>query len=209
MVSVQSSIRDKVKCGKFPAPKGNEAFTAYAIAAGRGLIPEMESAARQTLDLPMTFQALGKKLRLFEGWALRNLVSFRKRCKDCLITCLGSFLEAKPPGPSNIWTNCPEATSRAPRDFRREPVPVLPPWLNDLLSRNQKDLKLQTFSRSLDIHSRIRREYFAALQSHGNCYTCSGVHTRNGSTFFAELENKLAQAYNKVLNSLYLTSTTN
>ena len=108
MASVQSSIRAEVKRGEFPAPKGAEAFPAYAIASSKGLIPEMENAARQTLDHPMTFEVLGEGLRLFEGWALRDLASFRKRCRDSLITCLDSFLEVQPPGPSSIWVGCPE-----------------------------------------------------------------------------------------------------
>ena len=76
MAAVQSSIRDKVSQGEFPAPTGTEAYSAYAIASGRGLILEMESAARQTLDHPMTFKILGEGLQLFEGWALQDLANF-------------------------------------------------------------------------------------------------------------------------------------
>jgi hypothetical protein len=79
MASVQSAIRLQVKWGEFPAPKGAEAFAAYAIASAKMLIPEMENAARSTLDYSMTFENLGEGLRLFEGSALRDLVSFRKR----------------------------------------------------------------------------------------------------------------------------------
>ena len=148
--------------GTFPAPKGAEAFPAYAIASSKGLIPEMENAARQTLDHPMTFEILGEGLRLFEGWALRDLANFRKRCRDNLITCLDSFLEVQPPGPSSIWVGCPEVMpTRTLRENR-----VLPKWLNQLLSQNQNNLKLQKFTRPLDIHSRIRQEYFMALQNH-------------------------------------------
>jgi len=78
MASVMSSIRAKVKLGEYPAPKGAEAFLAYAIASGKGLIPEMENAARQTLGHPLSFEIIGEGLRLLEGWALRDLVSFRK-----------------------------------------------------------------------------------------------------------------------------------
>jgi hypothetical protein len=35
MVSVQSLIRAKIKLGEFPAPKGAEAFHAYAIASAK------------------------------------------------------------------------------------------------------------------------------------------------------------------------------
>jgi hypothetical protein len=53
-------------------PVGPQAFHAYAIVSNHRLIPEMENAARLTLDFPMTFEYLGEQLELFEGWgALR------------------------------------------------------------------------------------------------------------------------------------------
>jgi hypothetical protein len=99
MASVQSSIRAKVERGEFPEPKGAETFLAYVIAGGNGLIPEMEIAARQTLDHPMSFEVLGEGLQLFGGSALRELANFRKRCRDNLIVC------------SRLVPQCP--TSRA------------------------------------------------------------------------------------------------
>ena len=203
MVSVQSSIRSKVNCGEFPEPKGTEAFRAYAIASGKGLIPEIEYAARQTLDHPMTFEILGEELRLFEGWALRDLASFRKRCKDSFIACLESFLEVQPPGPSSIWVGCPKVMPSGPSGEW-----ILPRWLKQLLSRNQKEMKLQKFTRPLDIQSRIREEYFTAIQNHVNCSFCMGVHTAKGSTFCGELENQLAQARDKVKIFFFFSSTT-
>jgi hypothetical protein len=110
MASVQFTIRGKVNCGEFPAPKGADAFAAYAIASSKGLIPEMENAARRTLDHPMAFEILGEGLRLFEGWALRDLAGFRRRCRDNLIVCLDSFLKVKPSGPSSIWVGCPDVS---------------------------------------------------------------------------------------------------
>jgi hypothetical protein len=82
MASVRSSIRAKVRLGEFPSPKGAEAFTAYAIASAKQLIPEMENAALLTLDHPMTFEVLGEGIRRFEGSALRDLASFRKLNRD-------------------------------------------------------------------------------------------------------------------------------
>jgi hypothetical protein len=204
IASVQSSIRAKVKCGEFPAPSGAEAFSAYAIASGKGLIPEMENAARQTLDQPMTFEFLGERLRLFEGWELRDLSSFRKRCRDNLVMHLGAFLEVEPPWPSSIWIGCPEVMLRRPETYR---IRVLPTWLKELLSRIQSDLKAQKFTRPLDIHSRIREEYLTALQGHMHCNFCSGVHLRNGSTFCVELENRLVQARDKVTHTICFSST--
>jgi hypothetical protein len=78
MAPVQLSIRAEVSRGAFPEPTGVEAFTAYAIASAKQLIPETENAARQTLSQPMSFEDIGEGLRLFEGWALRDLVNFRK-----------------------------------------------------------------------------------------------------------------------------------
>ena len=191
MDSVQSFIRAEVSRGEFPAPKGVEAFFAYAIAGAKGLIPEMENAARQTLDYPMTFDSLGEGLRLFEGWALRDLASFRKQCRDIFMTSLDSFIELQ--GPSSIWVGCPEVMPRAYSTPR-----CLPTWLNLIPSQNLKNLKLQKFTHPLDIHSRIRGEYLKALQGHANCSFCLGVHIREGSKFCTELENKLAHARDKV-----------
>jgi hypothetical protein len=183
MASVQSTIRAEVKRGEFPVPKGAEVFPAYAIASAKGLIPEMENAARWTLNHPMTLETLGEGLRLFEGWALRDLAGFRKRCRDSFIVCLDSFLETQTPNRAR------------------------PKWLNQFLTRTQNDLRLQKFTRPLDIPSRIRREYVAALQNHGACEFCLVVYTKDSSTFCSGLENKLAQARNKVPHSLYFSST--
>jgi hypothetical protein len=176
MDSVQSFIRAKVKLGEFPAPKGAEAFSAYAIASGKKLIPEMESAARQTLDLPMTFETL----QLLE------------KNSDHSNGLLDSFLSGKPSGPSKIWIGC--QNSRVTSSGQ-----TLPRWLTQLLSSTQDNMKLQKFTHPFDIHLKIREEYTTALQNHGNCYFCFGVHIRNGSTFCAKLEKKLAEARHKVV----------
>ncbi|KAF8472370.1 hypothetical protein DFH94DRAFT_766451 [Russula ochroleuca] len=152
----------------------------------------------------MTFEVIGEGLQLFEGCTLRDLASFRKHVGDNLVTCLDSFLEVEPPGPSSVWVGCPEIM---PINIRGPRIRALPKWLSQLLSRIQNDLKLQNFTLPLDIHSRIRQEYFMALQNHANCIFCLGVHMRNGSTFCAELEDKLAQARDKVIDLLYFSRT--
>jgi hypothetical protein len=209
LASVQSSIRAKVKLGEFPAPKGAEAFPAYAIASAKGLIPEMEHAARLTLDSPMSFDILGEGLRLFEGCALRDLVGYRSRCRDSLIAFLDSFLDTHPSGSSSIWFGCPEVLLTTPpgQPYFRQ-THALPRWLYELLWGIQSELEI-TFTHPLDIHSRIRQEYFTAFQNHATCYFCSGVNRTSGIAYCAELENKLAQAINKVSHSLYYSSTTN
>ena len=231
MVSVQSSIRAKVNRGEFPAPKGAEAFPAYAIASCRGLIPEMENAARKTLDFPLTFEFLGEGLRLFEGSALRDLARFRKRCRDSLVACLDSFLEVQIPGPFDFWVGCPEVMPNrslwgppettwpgdpqpwsggtpGPTTPGDAPKPTFPSWLCKLLSQNKKDLKFRAFTHPLDIPSKIGREYLTALKAHASCKFCSGTHIENGITYCAELENKLTQARDKVSHSLNFSNTT-
>ena len=224
MISVQSFIRAEVRHEASLAPKGAEAFSAYAIAAAEGLIPEMEDAARKTLDYPLTFEILGEGLRLFEGSALRDLAIFRKRCRDSLIACLDSFLEVQIPGPFDFWVGCPEVMPNrslwgppetiwpgdpqpwsggapeptAPGDA---PKPTFPSWLCKLLSQNKKDLKLQAFTHPLDIPLKIGGEYLTALKAHASCKFCSGTHIENGITYCAELEYKLTQARDKVSHS--------
>jgi hypothetical protein len=200
MGSVQSSIRAKVSQGEFPAPMGAEVFTAYAIASAKELSPEMENAARLTLDYPMTFEFLGEGLRLFEGWALRDLVNFRKRCRDSFIACLDSFMNVQPSVP-NIWVDCPDIAS-TPQQNR-----VLPIWITNLLLQNKLALTRQDFTHPLDIRSRIRQKYSEALQHHATCHYCLKVHIGSGSTFCAVLENTLAEAQGKVTHSLLSLTT--
>jgi hypothetical protein len=204
MDTVQSSIRAEVGRRAFPM-KGAEAFAAYAIASTKELVPEMENAARLTLDHPMTFEFLGEGLRLFQGSALRDLVNFRKRCSDNIITCFDSLLE-EPPGPSSIWVGCPEDMPNGPQRS-----PVLPRWLHQLFSNSQDNLKLQDFTSPLEMYSslRIHRGIAASLRTHATCVFCLRVDTTNGSTFCAELENMFAQARNKVLHFLSFSTTTN
>jgi hypothetical protein len=191
MASVLSSIRAAVKHGEFPATERAEAFRAYAIASDKGLIPETETAARQTLDHPMTFETLGEGLRSFKGPALRDLANFRKRCKDHLVAYLDAFLKIQPPGPSGIWVGCPEDLSiRALRKTYR--LNVLPKWLHQFLLQNRNALNVQNFTRPLDIHSRIRREYSTAIENHATCASCVRVHVRYGSALCAVLEERLS-----------------
>ena len=81
MVPIQSFIRDEVQRGTFPAPITSEAFSAYALASSLGLGPEMEHAARLTLNQPMTFESLGEELQQFTGPALYELIQYRVRQK--------------------------------------------------------------------------------------------------------------------------------
>ncbi|KAI9450607.1 hypothetical protein BJY52DRAFT_1191699 [Lactarius psammicola] len=106
MGTVQSSIRAEVTCRKLSTLNGAQVFRTYAIASSKRLIPEMNMAARLSLDHPMTFEYIGAEMRLFEGWALRALVKFRVLYMDNLISCFESFLDPST-GPSEIWVACP------------------------------------------------------------------------------------------------------
>jgi hypothetical protein len=197
MDQIQSTIRAEVTCGRFPSPTGAKVFGAYAIASNKSLTPEMESPARLTLDHPMTFETIGEELRLFEGPALRDLVRFRRRCIDNLITCLKSFLNVDVPelSRSSIWVGCPSVMP--PRRPRSHPIPtILPTWLTQALSWD--DLKLQVFTHPLPTPLAIRRRYMTAIQSHDECIFCLRVYAKEGLSFGVELESKLAQARNKV-----------
>jgi hypothetical protein len=204
MVSVQSLIRAEVSRGEFPAPKGAEAFSAYVIASSKGLIPEMENAARQTLEHPMTFEIFGEELRWIEGWALRDLASFRKRCRDSLVACFESFLQLGQP-PFNIWVPCVDF-----RHFSRHSsfnqTGASPHWLTQLF-QNRLDESRDAFSKPFFSPRSIRWEYLLALNAHISpniCISCTNIHVQKGEAFCRELEEKLTQALDEVCTSSIL-----
>jgi hypothetical protein len=190
MVQVQSAIRAGVNRGTFPGPEKNEAFRAYAIASDKGLIPEMENAARLTLDRPMTFGEIGEELRLFKGSALRDLVRFRRACGHNLASCCRSFLEVDAPGPSSIWVGCPSATM--PGSNKAD----LPTWLHQVFSCQSLNMQ-SPFTNPLPQPSSVCAQYLTAIQTH-DCAFCLGVHAKKGSSFGAQLERRLKQARDKV-----------
>ena len=114
MPFVQSSVRAEVMRKRSPAKTEAQAFRAFAIAFSNNLSPEIQTTARLTLDFPLTFESLGDELRLFRGSALRELVGFRKMCRDNIVTCLESFLDAHN-GPSRIWVGCPKPSRPEPQ----------------------------------------------------------------------------------------------
>ncbi|KAH9023509.1 hypothetical protein EDB84DRAFT_1508680 [Lactarius hengduanensis] len=190
MASIQSSIRTEIKSWGPIVLTGTVAYRAYAISSSAQLHPEMGTSARFTLDFPMTLEDLSDELSLFEGWALRDLVRYRKRCRDGLVSTLQSFLV-----PPNIWVVC-TADSLAHIPCRT----VFPRWLQDIFSRHIQTLQ-EPFTNPLLKPSSIRGEYLAALNTHitsQNCLPCMKVHTLKGETFCEELERTLTQALDKV-----------
>jgi hypothetical protein len=200
---IQSRIRAEIQSRKFPTVTGAAAFRAYAIASCGGLSSEREASARLTLDFPMTFECLCDALPLFEGWALRDLIGFRKRSRDNLISCFRSFLDLGSP-PFNIWMSCSDSFSYSYSNYR---TGYSPSWLIDLFQQHLKSLG-QAFTRPLPNFANIRDEYLSALQEHitaygrTSCVTCTKVHAMNGEMFCKELENKLMRAISEVGNSI-------
>ena len=193
-------IREGIIRKQFPAPKGIEAFPAYAIASENELLPEVECAARSTLVYPLTFKILGKGLRYFTGRALRDLADFRKRCNDNIVTLFDSYLDVEPSGPSNIWIGCPEvmpSTSLLETPQRGRALPI---WLNKCLSRCRNDLTSQPFTRSLVLDTRFWAKYYTAYKTHSNCKFCMEVEEKKGFRYIVALERKLKQAIDKVLH---------
>ena len=202
MSAVQSSIRAEVIRRKFPALAGSQAFRAYSVAFSNKLSPETENIARLTLDYPLTFEALGSDLSLFQGSALSELANFREMCRDSVVSCLESFLDVRS-GPSKIWVGCssskvqriqgpplahslvgfgqprPEQSlASSPLTFNFGPTPTnkdeptLPSWLHDLFTQEIRELK-RHFTGSLINPSSIREKYLAALLKHSpNQHDC-------------------------------------
>ncbi|KAH8985612.1 hypothetical protein EDB86DRAFT_2326582 [Lactarius hatsudake] len=151
----------------------------------------MGTSARYTLDFPMILEDLSDELSLFEGWALRDLVRYRRRCRDGLVSTLQSFL-----APPNIWVVC-TADSLGSYSIRT----VFPRWLQDIFLRHIQTSLQDPFTDPLLKPSSIRGEYLAALNTHvtsQNCLPCMKVHTLKGETFCEELERKLTRALDEV-----------
>ncbi|KAH9058202.1 hypothetical protein EDB87DRAFT_1627104 [Lactarius vividus] len=190
MEAVQSSIRAEVARGPSPTLDGTQAFRAFAIASSSGLTPEMEMAARLTLDQPMTFEHLGGELGSYDGWALHKLSRYRKGCRDNLVSCFEYFFDVDS-GPSKIWVDCPRHSKKSP--------PTLPPWVHNLFSSLIEDLK-QAFTRPLINPSSIREKYLEALRKHAapdRCTFCLGVHAMKGDWYCILLEKALDEAWEK------------
>ena len=187
-----------------PSTNGSRGVLCYVIASNNRLIPEMENAARQTLEHPMTFEIFGEGLRSIQGWALRDLANFRKRCRDNLVACFESFLQLKQP-PSNIWATCVENHNRhTARHLSSNQTGASPLWLTKLF-QNRLDKSRDAFSKPFFDPRSIRRKYLLALNAHissKNCISCTNVHAQKGEAFCKGLENKLTRALDEVCPSL-------
>ena len=189
MPAVLYSIRAGVAYERSTVPVMAHAFRAYAIAFSNGLSDETRTAARLTLDYPLTFEALGDDLPLFGGSALRSLAEYRKRCRVSVVSCLELFLDVRS-HPSKIWVGCPRTT----------PQSALPWWLHSLFTEEIKASQ-QYFNNSLLEPSNIREKYLAALMKHApnknSCITCLLAHAHKGEGYCSQLEQLLTRARNQ------------
>jgi hypothetical protein len=220
MLAVKSSILDKV--GTVPVPAKAQVYREFAIAFSNRLSDQTTIAARFTLDFPLTFEAIGKDLALFDGSALRLLADYRKTCRDSVISCLKLFLDVRQ-GPSKIWIGCPGSkaqqsqssghcqsllmqssqssagTSTNDSTCKDDNESTLPLWLWDLFMQQIEESK-QHFTNSFINPSSIRWKYLEALQKHApdqdGCVSCLVVHAHSGERYCAELERRLTRARN-------------
>lgn len=191
MDAVQSFIRAEVSCRKLLSSSSSPirafasgAFYVYAVAYSKGLVPEMATAARDTLRFPLTFQHLGYSLRSFEGEALRDLADFRLRSTNNFSSNLKSFSGA----PSEIWVGCP--TAEGGQNTRS-----LPSWLEFLYSGS----KMARFTEAIPTSAQLRERYMRALRSHvrgKDCNFCMKVHILEGEKYCENLEDISTQARN-------------
>ena len=199
MASTQSSIRAEVRCKSYSTLTGNGSFHAYAIACSKRLSPEIESTARLTLDSSMTFESIGDEVGLFEGWALRDLARYRKRCRDSVVLCLGEFLDPQE-GPSSVWVGCHHTNEPISASRGGQPEPILAGWIHNFISQNIRELE-KSFTRPLLEQSSFRKQYLSALRTHirvTNCLFCSRQHVMEGESFWEQLRNRVTQARDTV-----------
>ncbi len=194
MATVLSTVRSEI--GR-QLPTTEAAYCAYAIACCKQLVPEMEATARLTLDHPMTFKAIADALPLFEGSALSDLVRFRKRCRDNLLSFFEGFVDGSD-SLSKIWFGCHNA--KRPPSTPQSDKAILAGWLRDLILQHTKSLK-ETYANTLPNPSSFRKEFVAALRTHvsgTNCPSCSTVYATEGEAFHDQLYRRVSRARDKV-----------
>ena len=200
MVGVRSRIHAEIQNREFPPLTGAETFRSYAISSSGDLSSEREKLARQTLNFPMTFEYFSNELPSFKGRALCDLIGFRKRCRDNLVSCFESFLKLDQP-PFNNKTSC--CDGRYSTYSHSSSSKTLPSWLAQLFQKHL-DESHNAFSKPLFNPQSIRGEYLSALKAHigsslsSRCDSCAQVHAMNGETFCKELSDSLTLALSEV-----------
>ena len=177
-------------------PTTEASFRAYAIASSKQLIPEMEAAARLTLDHFMTFETIGDALPFFDGSALRDLIRFRKRCRDNLLAFFKGFIDGSDII-SSIWFDCMSCPSTSESDGE---VVKLAEWLNVFILERIETLE-ETYTNPLPKHSSTHEPLVKALLIHisdTHCPSCMEVYITKGEVFRAQLYNRVSMARDEV-----------
>ena len=192
MDTVSSTVRREII---LPATKS--AFRAYAIASSKQLIPEMEAAAHLTLDHPMTFEIIMDALPLFEGSALLDLVRFRKRCHDNLLSFFVGFVDGDD-SLSKAWNNCHK--TKRPHSAIQSNKGILAGWFRDLVSQHIKNLQ-ETYTCPLPKPSSLREEFTKALRVHISgtlCTSCSNLYATEGEALRDEWLHRVSKVRDRV-----------
>jgi hypothetical protein len=197
MGAVQSSIRAEIDRRELLSPTDPiRAFRVYAVACSKRLIPEMETAARLTLDYPMTFESVGEALRSFDAWALRGLAEFRLRCTRDLSSRIDSFSDGQNDGPSKIWADCPSD------ELKYDDFPKIPRWLGGIFYSHYKSGFVNDhhdFAKTVPTAVQLRDGFLQALQKHikaKDCHFCLKVYMLKGEKYCEEMDDMLEQARN-------------
>ncbi|KAH9039988.1 hypothetical protein EDB84DRAFT_1476753 [Lactarius hengduanensis] len=192
MDTVSSAVRCEI-C----LPTTKEAFRAYAIASSKNLIPEMETAARLTLDHPMTFEIIADALPLFKGSALQDLIRFRERCHRNLLSFFVDFVD----GDDNLlraWNNCRK--TKRPFSSLQSDKGVLAGWFRDLVNQHIKSLQ-ETYTCPLPKSSSLHKEFTLALRAHisgTQCSSCSNLYATEGEALRDEWLRGVSEARDKL-----------
>jgi hypothetical protein len=195
MTTVLSTVRSEI--GR-QLPATESPFRAYAIASSKQLIPEMETAARLSLDHPMSFKAIGEALPFFNGTSLQNLANFRRRCCDKLLSFFEGFVDGSD-GLSKIWFSC----SRTKRPQFN--TVTLAKWLSDFILQYTESLK-ETYTNPLPKPPSLRKEFIANILPHISrdcCCSCTTVYAREGEAFLDQLSCTVSKIRDEVRISLH------
>jgi hypothetical protein len=178
-------------------PATKSAFRAYAIASSKQLIPEMEAAAHLTLDHPMMFEIIMDTLPLFEGSALLNLVRFRKRCHDNLLSFFVGFVDSDD-SLSKAWNSCHK--TKRPHSALQSNKGILAGWFHDLVLQHIKNLQ-ETYTCPLPKPLSLREEFTKALCTHISgtlCTSCSNLYATEGEALRDEWLNRVSKVWDGV-----------
>ncbi|KAH9024467.1 hypothetical protein EDB83DRAFT_2679027 [Lactarius deliciosus] len=146
----------------------------------------------------MTFEVIGDALPLFEGSALSDLVRFRKRCRDNLVSFFDGFVDGSV-SLSKIWFDCQTTKSELfydPKSKMPTLESILAKWLRDLISQHTEKLK-ETYTNTLPNSSSLRKEFVAALRTHvseTSCPSCPMTYATEGEAFRDQLYRGISKA---------------